>query len=121
MTKSARKSLGPVPALDAVAKGPPTAEEVLVTILKEYPEPKFIHEPTEQDLDRKNRIELEFLRSELRRKNDQIRRLSEEIQLQIRLMHAMLDGKKESVDYIKRIISKLRGSLEYRGRDDYQG
>lgn len=43
-----------------------------------------------------------------------------QIEDEIKMLSAVLDeDKKESVEALRRRISRLKGALEYRGRDDY--
>lgn len=93
--------------------------ERTVPLVKEYPHPEFRTKPPEDEPARL-RLELKMLRMELTAIKDQRRRLREEIKDTITLLtEALEDDKQETVDQLRRRISRLKGSLEYPGRYDY--
>lgn len=57
-----------------------------------------------------------MLREKLAEANDRARRLKEEIKSEIEMLTAALEEEKEeTIDQVKRRISRLRGALDYRG------
>lgn len=91
-----------------------------VRIVKQYDRPDFQTKPTPEDEERADRTELRFLREKLREQKDQIRRLKEEIKDEIKMLTAALeDDIQETIGQVQRRISRLKGSLEYRGRADF--
>ena len=72
--------------------------------------------PEKDDIVRRLTTENGVLRDKLSRKNDQQRRLREEILTEIEIWTDLLaSGKKVSFDHIKRRLSQLNGSLLYPG------
>jgi predicted RNase H-like nuclease (RuvC/YqgF family) len=104
----------------AQAQVMPTDDET-VTIIKEYPRPEFNRKRTPDDIIGKIKAGVADLRAENAALKDRIRRLSEEIQNEIKMLTAALsENKQETVDQVRRRISRLKGSLEYPGRTDYE-
>jgi hypothetical protein len=100
--------------LDIVAKS-----EKRISIIKEYPRPAPKTLSYTDDKDRAKRVELQYLRSEVKRQKDKIRRLEREIIDEVQMLISVLnDGKQETYEQIKRRISRLKGSIEYLGRED---
>lgn len=98
----------------------PTDDET-VAIVKEYPRPEFNQKRTPDDTIRQIKAGVADLRAENAGLKDRVRRLSEEIQGEIKMLTAALsENKQETVDQVRRRISRLKGSLEYPGRTDYE-
>ncbi len=114
--------------LSTTDKGPPIAEagampdnEGTVSIIKEYPRPEFNRKRTPDDVIRQIKSGVADLRAENAALKDRIRRLEQEIQSEITMLTAALaENKQETVDQVRRRISRLKGSLEYPGRVDYE-
>ena len=88
--------------------------------IKSYAAPRFAKKvialPNQDDLIRQLRAELSHLSDKVARAADQQRRLREEIAEEIKIWTGLLEsGEKVSFDYMKRRISRLRGSLAYPG------
>lgn len=114
--------------LSTTGKGPPIAEagampdnDGTVSIIKEYPRPEFNQKRTPDDVIRQVKSGIADLRAENAALKDRLRRLEQEIQSEITMLTAALsESKQETVDQVRRRISRLRGSLEYPGRTDYE-
>lgn len=108
---------------DVVKAGPKSAYAVhvpdgekTVRLVKRYDRPVATTPPTREDQQREDATELGLLRERLAEANDRVRRLKEEVKSQIEMLTAALEeGKEETIDQVKRRISRLRGALEYRG------
>lgn len=87
-----------------------------VLVVKEYPRPQFRTPTTKEDTDRADRVELGFLRGDIKRHKDKIRRLEEEIMDEIKMLTAAMEGTAETYDQVKRRISRLKGALAYIGQ-----
>jgi predicted RNase H-like nuclease (RuvC/YqgF family) len=104
----------------AQAQAMPTDDET-VSIVKEYPRPEFNRKRTPDDTIREIKAGVADLRAENAALKDRIRRLEEEIQSEIKMLTAALaQNQQETIDQVRRRISRLRGSLEYPGRTDYE-
>ncbi len=104
----------------AQAQAMPTDDET-VSIIKEYARPEFNQKRTPDDIIRQVKAGVADLRAENAALKDRVRRLSEEIQSEIKMLTAALaESKQETVDQVRRRISRLKGSLEYPGRVDYE-
>lgn len=96
----------------------PMARTDKVLVVKEYPRPEFRTPTTKEDTDRADRVELGFLRGDIKRHKDKIRRLEDELSDEIKMLTAAMDGVAETYDEVKRRISRLRGAIAYVGRMD---
>lgn len=102
----------PAPVLDT--------DDTEVSVIKEYESPKFINGPTPDDVLRQARLLAAELKADNGALKDRIRRLEEQVNDEIKMWtQALQEGKKETVDQVKRRISRLKGSLEYLGRADF--
>ena len=98
----------------------PVPVEKTVRIVKIYPRPEFNVKPKKEDFRRQELTELSYLRSTIATQKDKIRRLKEEVEDQIKMLKAALEeDRQETVDQVKRRISRLQGALAYRGSDDF--
>lgn len=98
----------------------PNSDDDEVSVIKQYPEPNFRTAPTPDDVSRHKRLTIAELCQENAALRDRIRRLEEQIKDEISMWSlALSENKKETVDQVRRRISRLKGSLEYKGRDDY--
>ncbi len=115
-------------SLSTTGKGSPLAkagvmptDDDTVSIIKEYARPEFNQKRTPDDIIRQVKAGVADLRAENAALKDRIRRLEQEIQSEIKMLTvAMSENKQETVDQVRRRISRLRGSLEYPGRTDYE-
>ncbi len=115
-------------SLSTPGKGSPLAQagimpnnEDTVSIIKEYARPEFNQKRTPDDVIRQIKSGVADLRAENAALKDRIRRLEQEIQSEIKMLTAALsENKQETVDQVRRRISRLKGSLEYPGRTDYE-
>lgn len=104
-----------------VAKTGAMESEQPVRIVKQYDRPDFATKPNRVDEKRAHKTELLFLRGKLAEQSDQIRRLKEEIMDEIKMLIAALEeNEQETQGQVQRRISRLKGSLEYRGRPDFK-
>lgn len=108
---------------DVVKAGPKVAVAVhvpdgakTVRLVKRYDRPVASSPPTREDQHREQTTELALLRERLAEAKDRERRLREEIKSEIEMLNAALEEEKdETIDQVRRRISRLRGSLEYPG------
>ena len=77
--------------------------------------------PTQEDALYKARRNIDHLRHEISRLTSKIRRLTEDLEYEIAGWKAALDTgqRQESMEAIKRRISRLRGAIEFPGVIDY--
>lgn len=100
-------STAPVPAPDG---------QKTVRLVKRYDRPEASSLPRRDDLQREDTTELALLREKLAEANDRVRRLKQEVTSEIEMLTAALnEQKEETIDQVRRRISRLRGALEYRG------
>lgn len=106
--------------------GPPLAksttmpDEKTVRIVKQYDRPDFRAKVAPGETTLRSHIDLQVLHMEIAELKDQRRRLREEIESTIQMLtQAIEEGKEETIEQVKRRISRLKGSLEYRGRWDF--
>jgi hypothetical protein len=100
-----------------VAKTPTVpAQRDSVRLVKRYDRaPDRISLPTLTNGD-SFKVELDYLRGELKAANDRVRRLREEVTETVKMLTlALEDCREESPDQVKRRISRLKGALEYPG------
>jgi hypothetical protein len=103
-----------------IAHPPAMPDTRTVRLVKHYNRPDFNTRPRPGDIAAKLRLELKMLEMELRERNDQIRRFREEIEDMIKLLTAAVEeDKQETAEQIRRRVSRLKGSLEYKGRYDF--
>lgn len=94
--------------------------EKTVRLVKQYDIPAARSLPTPDDRAAKDKLELKLLRMDVRALQDEKRRLREEIEDTIKMLtQALEENKEETAEQVRRRISRLRGSLEYRGRCDF--
>jgi hypothetical protein len=104
----------------SLAKEPAMPDSRTVRLVKHYDRPDFKTRPRPGDIAAKLRLELKIAEMELRQRHDQIRRFREEIEDMIKLLTAAVEeDKQETAEQLRRRISRLRGSLEYKGRCDF--
>jgi hypothetical protein len=96
---------------------PKTDDEETVALIKEYSVPEICHRQTTNDKLRHATIDLGLLRAELKRIKSRCARLENEIEAEVKMLIAALDGEQETYDQVKRRISRLKGSLEYPGHE----
>jgi flagellar biosynthesis/type III secretory pathway protein FliH len=106
--------------------GPPLAkpaampDEKTVRLVKQYDRPDFRAKLNPNKTTLRSHVDLQVLHMEIAELKDQRRRLREEIESTIKMLtQAIEEGKEETVEQVKRRISRLKGSLEYRGRWDF--
>jgi hypothetical protein len=98
----------------------PETDDIEVTVIKEYEAPQFLNEPTADDILRQERLQLAGLKADNAALRDRVRRLEEQVKDEINMWTlALTEGKKETQEQVRRRISRLKGSLEYRGRQDF--
>lgn len=94
-------------------------DDKAVVPVKQYPRPEFNTKPDSDDLLRQERVETQYLESEVKRLKDKIYRMEAMLEDELRMWRRGLDdGQWETIEAVQRRLSRLRGSIEYRGRDD---
>lgn len=89
----------------------------LVRFLKIYEHPQFRPNDNLEERERAHKVELKHLEDEVKRLGDRLERLEFEIEHQVKMLTTVLNGEsEETYESIKRRISQLKGSLNYRGR-----
>jgi len=95
-------------------------DDELIEAIVEYALPAPKVPTTPEEIHRADTNYIGSLRDEIRCLNDRIRRFKEQINWEIAFWESALsEGKKETRDQVRRRISRLKGSLEYKGRADY--
>jgi hypothetical protein len=84
-----------------------------VALIKQYTVPNT--KDYVRDTLQEKKIDVAFLRSELRRLQSKVKRLEHEIESEVTFITAALNGEQESWDQVKRRLSRLKGALEYKG------
>jgi hypothetical protein len=108
------------PGESNVGKARPKDDSELIEAIIEYVLPAPIVPITPEEIHRADTNYIGQMRDEIRCLNDRIRRLKEQVGWEIEFWESALnEGKKETRDQVKRRISRLKGSLEYKGRPDY--
>ena len=104
-----------------LAKPAPVQErDKIVPLVKQYDRPEFRTKPSRIDKKRAEAADLASLHRQIAELKDKVRRLSEEIKDEIKMLQgALYDDKHETFGQIERRISRLKGSLEYLGRSDF--
>src|SRR5690348_11787492 len=92
-------------------------ENEAVALIKQYSVPQTAQPHDSDDTLRHAKVDIGFLRSELKRIKSRCARLENEIQSEVKMLTAALNGEQETYDQVKRRISRLKGSLEYPGHE----
>ena len=87
----------------------------LVRIVKDYPLPEIQRKPDQNDKLRQISIDLSLLRDEIKHLKSRCARLENEIQSEVKMLTGALNDSQETREQVKRRISRLKGSLEYKG------
>lgn len=78
----------------------------------------FTTKPTPDDIVQGLQAGVASLKAQNSSLKDRLRRLESEIQSEVKMLTAAMEGKQETFDQVRRRISRLKGSLEYPGRID---
>lgn len=90
-----------------------------VRLVKQYDRPETRAPSTPDDVTATLKLEVKILRMEIAELEDQRHRLCIEIEDTIKMLTAALqENKEETIEQVRRRISRLKGALEYRGRVD---
>jgi hypothetical protein len=89
----------------------------IVVIVKDYSVPRANPQATTDDKLRQANVDVAYLCAKLKQLESRNARLENEIQSEVKMLTAALDGEQETYDQVKRRISRLKGSLEYPGHE----